>query len=428
MKQHVFKRSRMVDGKRTRARTYSGRYRLDGDFKDTEIPLGVTDKQVAQSKLAEVVLQKQLERQGLAAPSRQVETVAAPLKSLVREWVIDLEAKGRKSHYCGIMEKLMGVLIRECPWSKVVEIRPDSFIQWRGRNRDKSAKTLNEYLGCARAFLNWLVKSERLPSNPLASVEKVETRGREVRNRRSYSHDEFLRLLKVSGPDRSVVYAVAYYTGLRRAEMASLCWGDFDLGEDFPTVRIASKDAKNKRTTTLPLHVDLRAMLVSYFEACGSPSPSVRALKVPPRLRAFYHDLKAAGIPKTDERGMIADLHSLRHSTATRLASENVPLAVAMQLMRHSDPKLTAKAYVDQGALPLAGSIGKLPGMPNGNQWSPDSSLESVVSGQNVSKPVAVNPALPESQATLNELLSRFLSHLGAITQMAPAVGIEPTT
>ena len=27
----------------------------------------------------------------------------------------------------------------------------------------------------------------------------------------------------------------------------------------------------------------------------------------------------------------------------------------------------------------------------------------------------------------LNELLSRFLSHLGAVCQMAPAVGIEPT-
>jgi len=112
MKQHVFKRSRLVNGKRTRAKTYSGRYRLDGDFKDTEIALGVTDKQVAQAKLADIVKRAEMERQGLSAPSRQVETAASPLKTLVREWVGDLATKGRKPHYCGIMEKFMGVLMR----------------------------------------------------------------------------------------------------------------------------------------------------------------------------------------------------------------------------------------------------------------------------------------------------------------------------
>ena len=229
MKQHVFKRSRTVNGVRIKAKTYSGRYRLDGDTNDTSVSLGVTDKQVAEAKLAGIVKQAERERQGLAAPLRQIETVSAPLKSVVCEWVSDLGAKGRKPHYCGIMEKFMGVLMRECPWSKVSDIRPDSFIRWRGANRTKAAKTLNEYLGCTRAFLNWLVKAGRLPANPLASVEKVETRGREVRNRRSFSHDEFLGLVAAGGEVRGVVYAVAYYTGLRRAEIASLCWGDFDL-------------------------------------------------------------------------------------------------------------------------------------------------------------------------------------------------------
>jgi hypothetical protein len=120
-------------------------------------------------------------------------------------------------------------------------------------------------------------------------------------------------------------------------------------------------------------------------------------------------------------------VRSLSPEKLASLRKVDVPLPIAMLRMRHSDPKLTANAYVDQGSLPVAGSIAKLPGMPNGNQWSPDSSLESVVSGQNVSKPVAVEPPLPESQTTL-KLVSRFLSHLGAITQMAPAVGIEPTT
>jgi len=193
-------------------------------------------------------------------------------------------------------------------------------------------------------------------------------------------------------------------------------------------VKIHSKDAKNKNTARLPLHLDLRDMLVSYFEACGSPSPSARALKVPSRLRAFYRDLEAAGIPKMDEREMIADLHSMRHSTATRLASENVPLTVAMQIMRHSDPRLTAKIYVDQAALPLAASMALLPGMSGGKPLSPHSSLDLVERGHLESQPVAFDGVETPPQVPLNELLSRLLSHLGAMGKMAPAVGIEPTT
>jgi integrase len=428
MKQHVFKRSRLVDGKRIFAKTYTGRFRIAGDLKDTEVPLDLKDKQSAQSQLAAIVKQAEMERHGLAAPLQQIQTVSMPLKSVVREWIADLTAKGRKPHYCGIMEKFMGVLMRDCGWVKVGDIRTESFIRWRGANQSKAAKTLNEYHGCARAFLNWLVLAGRLPANPLASLQKVETRGREVRNRRALLHDEFLAMLGVSGPHRSVVYAVAYYTGLRRSEIVSLCWGDFDLEGDCPTVTIHAKHAKNKKSVRLPLHLDLRGMLVSYFLACDSPGASVKALKVPHRLDAFNRDLKAAGIAKKDERGMIVDFHSLRHSTATRLASENVPLPVAMQIMRHSDPRLTAKAYVDQSALPLAASMALMPGMPNGKQLSPETSLDLVPEGHLESQAVASKPHETTPQASINELLSRLLSQFVAMGKMAPAVGIEPTT
>lgn len=428
MKQHVFKRSRTVDGKRVFGKTYTGRYRLAGDLKDTEVALELRDKQSAQSQLAAIVKQAEMERQGLAAPLKQIQTVSMPLKSVVREWTADLAAKGRRPHYCGVMEKFMGVLMRECKWLKVGDINTETFIRWRAVNQGKAAKTLNEYHGCARAFLNWLVKCGRLPANPLASLEKVETRGREVRNRRALSHEEFLALLGVSGPHRSVVYGVGYYTGLRRTELASLCWGDFDLASDAPSVTVHAKHAKNKKSVRLPVHPDLRDMLVSYFALCGSPEASVKALKVPHRLEAFNRDLKAAGISKKDDRGMIVDFHSLRHSTATRLASENVPLTVAMQIMRHSDPRLTAKAYVDQSALPLTASMALLPGIPNGKPLSPHSSLDLGAKGDLESRPVALAGFDIPPQLALGELFSRFLSHVVATSKMAPAVGIEPTT
>ncbi|MES2661057.1 MAG: site-specific integrase [Verrucomicrobiota bacterium] len=426
MKQHVFKRSRMVSGVRVRSKTYSGRYRFDEDLQDTEVSLGVTDKQVALSKLAGIVLQVQMERHGLAAPSRQVETVSAPLKGLVREWVVDLAAKGRKPHYCGIMEKFMGVMMRECPWSTVADIRPESFNRWRSRNLTKSAKTLNEYLGCVRAFLNSLVKTDRLPSNALLSVGKVETRGRKARDRRPYSHVEFESLMKVAPPARQIVYALAYYTGLRRSEIASLVWGDFDLESGWVTC--TEEHTKNRENQPLPLPADLREMLVAHWETSGRPGVAAMAVKVPHRMEALHRDLKAAGIAKKDERGRIVDFHSFRHSFAQRLKEAGIPFAVAMRMMRHSDPKLLASVYGDQDAFALADFAAKLPGLSNGDSLSPDSSLDLVGEGLLESQAVASAPLEDTAQVPLNELLSRLLSQFVAMGQMAPAVGIEPTT
>ncbi len=424
MKQHVFKRSRTVGGKRIRAKTYSGRYRLDGDLRDTEVPLGVTDKQVAVSKLADIVLLVQMERQGLASPARQVETVSAPLKVLVREWVVNLAARKRKPHYCGIMEKFMGVLMRECRWSTVADITPESFNDWISRNGHKAPKTLNEYLGCARAFLNSLVKAGRLRSNPLISVAKCETRGQKVRDRRPFTHAEFLRLMEVAPFERKIVYAVAYYTGLRRDEADSLVWGDFDFETGFVTC--PAEHVKNRENQPLPLPADLREMLLAHWEASGRPGEAVKALKLPYRTAAMYRDFKAAGIAQKDARGKIVDFYSFRHSFAQRLKESGVPFAVAMRLMRHSDPKLLASVYGDQDAYALADHAAKLPGMSNGIQWSPDSSLDSGVSGQNVANPVAKKTREPLTESSLIEALRRALSHLGAMGQMAPAVGIEP--
>lgn len=145
-------------------------------------------------------------------------------------------------------------------------------------------------------------------------------------------------------------------------------------------------------------------------------------------MDALHRDPKAAGIAKMDERGRIVDFHSFRHSFAQRLKEAGIPFAVAMRMMRHSDPKLLAAVYGDQNGCALTEHAAKLPGLSNGNQWSPDSSPESVVPGVLGSEPDAsASPEMP-SQDTVSVLIRRLLSYLGDMAKMAPAVGIEPTT
>jgi len=59
--------------------------------------------------------------------------------------------------------------------------------------------------------------------------------------------------------------------------------------------------------------------------------------------------------------GRVLTFHSLRHSYIANLKRAGVPLTTAMQLARHSDPKLTARRYGTLGLHDLAGAVARLP-------------------------------------------------------------------
>src|SRR5262249_14971946 len=75
-------------------------------------------------------------------------------------------------------------------------------------------------------------------------------------------------------------------------------------------------------------------------------------------------DLEAAGIPyvvDSPDGPLYADLHALRHSFVLALARAGVSLKQAMQLARHSDPKLTMNRYGRAQAHELAAVVRNLP-------------------------------------------------------------------
>jgi integrase len=71
--------------------------------------------------------------------------------------------------------------------------------------------------------------------------------------------------------------------------------------------------------------------------------------------------LKRAGITYVDASGRFADFHALRKTFGANLLKSNVAPRVAMELMRHSDMRLTAKIYTDAMQLPTAAAIQSLP-------------------------------------------------------------------
>lgn len=82
-----------------------------------------------------------------------------------------------------------------------------------------------------------------------------------------------------------------------------------------------------------------------------------------PIMYMLKKDLEVAGIPYKDRLGRQADFHSLRHTFGTNLSLAGVLPRVAMELMRHSDLRLTMKVYTDATQLPSADGIDRLPSL-----------------------------------------------------------------
>ena len=346
-------------GEVVESRTYSGRLKIAGEDRFRHVALGVTDKRVAEQKLADVVRELERESVGLVVPRSIREAFAAPFADHVTRFLEETKAKGRAPHTVTHYRTLLRVLSRECGWKTLRDVTPRSFCEWRARSK-RSPKYLNDLHGVASSLLTWLERRELILTNPLKHVEKV-ANASPGGYRRALSALEIPRLLAVAPPQRAWVYLVILYTGLRRHELNRLTWGDFQLETAAPfSVSLSSKITKNRKAAVLGLRPEVVEALRRHRPADSMPFEWVFRGKVP-AVSSMHRDLLAAGIPVVDERGRKLDVHALRTTYGTMLSASGVSPRVAMELMRHSDLRLTMRVYTDAAQLPMISEVEKLP-------------------------------------------------------------------
>jgi integrase len=169
----------------------------------------------------------------------------------------------------------------------------------------------------------------------------------------------------VMGNRLEALYAVAIASGLRMGEILGLGWQDIDLERGQMAISrslqrqkgrglvlIDTKTDRSRRTIALPqpLIAVLRAHRIRQLQerlAAGSRwqdralvFTSTVGTGVEPRNlhRAFKVLLAKAGLPEIR-------FHDLRHSAASLMLAQGVPLRVVMEVLGHSSISLTANTY-----------------------------------------------------------------------------------
>lgn len=153
-------------------------------------------------------------------------------------------------------------------------------------------------------------------------------------------------------------YLTAVYTGLRRTELIGLRWGDVVLDGE-PHVLARASITKNRKDSRIPLHPAL-VFALGEFRPLDAVAFTPVFQGAIPRVRTFRKDLVRAGVAFEDEQGRRADFHSLRMTFGTNLTVSGASPRVVMELMRHSDIKLTMKIYTDPAQLRLSEAVLKL--------------------------------------------------------------------
>lgn len=377
MKAHIFQPSRGG----VKSRLWSARIRLGSWLKARTIPLHVTDKRVADQKLAKLVQEFEREAAGIIAPKLMRDAAQTPIAAHLAAFLADLQAQGRAPNTLGKYRNCIPVLCKRCGWVAVRDITAQSFTIWRAKSKLRP-KTLNDLLGAASSLLNWMERQQLILANPLRHVERVHDRAPREFRRALLPHDA-QRLLDVSPPHRATVYLTILYTGLRSSELKGLKWQDFDFTASPPCVRVPSSISKNQKASSHTLRPELVAALKNFKPEHTHPHEWVFRGKVP-RVPTFKVDLKRAGIPFEDENGRRIDIHALRKTFGTMLSVIGVPLRVGMELMRHSESKLTEKVYTDASHLPLQSAIEGLPSLKLTNHDALPDAPPGVFLGLNV--------------------------------------------
>ena len=187
-----------------------------------------------------------------------------------------------------------------------------------------------------------------------------------ARNRLTSKNPKLLAELDRSGQARELAYRVMALTGLRRGELASLTLKNAWLDVVPPRLSLDAGQTKNRSEAQIVLRSDLAADLRTWIVQLTTEGNTMegRLFGIPDRrafLRLFDADLALAGIPKTDDRGRVADVHCLRHSFATSLAKAGVAPKAAQTLLRHSDVNLTLSVYSHSEFDDLTASLDALP-------------------------------------------------------------------
>lgn len=332
---------------------------------------GSTNKEVALTLLAKERLADRQRAAGMAAASPM-----ASIRSLEEheaDYLASMAQAGLDRTYRQNTRRFLKRMREWCQWRTAKDITRESIAEFLSVElAGKSRKTLENHQLAISGLCKHLRHSvggsgPAIVGDPSAGALPA-LRGAAARQaravqvtRRPLTEAEVARLLRApppakrsgagSWPHRRRVYALLIGTGLRRAELHGLRRYQVKTEAARPFVEVPAQLSKSGRPRYLPIAGELLVMLREWL---GPIEPAAHFARPIPHVSTLHADLERAGVVVDDGTGRRLDLHALRVTCCTRLATADVPVRVAQAFMGHSRIDTTVKHYALVGRTELA--------------------------------------------------------------------------
>lgn len=216
-------------------------------------------------------------------------------------------------------------------------------------------KTRKGYKTDFRFLLNWLYQNGHALFSGHEILEVIHSEDRSVLVS-YYTQNEISTILKsidtdtTSGKFEYSILSFFIYLGLRESDVASLRFSNIDWNRSL----IFIEQFKTKQSLTLPLLDEVKYPLLDYLKNARPESEDKEHIFIRrhapctcyPNGAALYNIvsrcIRRSGI---ETKGRHLGPHALRHSLATNLLSEEVPLSAVSDILGHSSV-LTTEIYL----------------------------------------------------------------------------------
>jgi len=309
-------------------------------------------------------LAKAAGRRGRAVPRDLV------VKEAASQWLAAREGTWAAGTFRAVSSVVNATILRLLGDRRVDSLRPSDFLDYQRTRTEEgaAAATVNKEMELLRGMFNALAKWEWIDRNPMPAGSVSPLRAPKGRTD-FFSVPEWKRLLEAlaavpdPAPGRNLqaqptadlipVVRTLLYTGGRLTEVLTLTWGDVDLE--------GRRLILNRRKTDSVTGLRISPQLAGVLDALprGTPAAYVftRANGLPFEShhvqRAFYRARDRAKLRKS------LTVHSLRHTFASWLVMDGVPLRTVSELLGHSDIAQTSR-YAHLAPAHLADAVDRI--------------------------------------------------------------------
>jgi integrase len=249
--------------------------------------------------------------------------------------------------------------------AKALDMDVEKLFEITKKKEGLADQTLKRYYNLVSAILGAAVQMQAIPENPALRVIKPKGRKKEAAYLDDRQALQVLEALESAPLKWRTAMMLLLHTGMRKGELCGLTWGDIDFenhlvdinkaNQYLPNKGIFEKDTKNSSSDRiLKLHVSMFDLLAKYKEwqdeekqkmgdlwhNSGKLFTQKDGLPIhPTSVTGWVRDFRVANnLPKFTP-------HTLRHTSATLLIMEGVPVKAVSARLGHASQSTTNDVY-----------------------------------------------------------------------------------